>query len=168
MSCRHKRDSAVWHVGILVCAQEGHLFFIQSNIWLHSLRRSPQITGFTVMGYPPLLLSDKINTSQLLALLTLWLLMPESEFVFHLALTSPARPSITPVYRQCSCSVPPPLQCSSCSQLLRAGGERTMALAGCSGCIWGLGIYQSAEQTGGVKGTESWRRMCGEEGVARM
>jgi len=49
--------------GILVCASAGHLCFIQSNLWLHHLRGAPQITGVTGMGYPPLLLSGKINTS---------------------------------------------------------------------------------------------------------
>jgi len=37
------------------------------------------------MGYPPLLLSDKISTSELTHLLTLQLLMPQSEYVFRLA-----------------------------------------------------------------------------------
>jgi len=61
-----KRDSAVWHAygaGILACASRGHLVFIQSNLWLCSLRRTPQITWFTVMGCLPLLLSDKISAS---------------------------------------------------------------------------------------------------------
>jgi len=47
MSCRHKWDSAVGHAygaGILVGAQEGHLFFIRSNLGLHSLCCAPQIT----------------------------------------------------------------------------------------------------------------------------
>ena len=39
---------------------------------------APQITEFTVMGYPPLLLSDKISSSYLLPLLALRLLMPQS------------------------------------------------------------------------------------------
>jgi len=39
---------------------------------------APQISEFTVMGYPPLLLSDKVSTSYLLPLLALWLLMPQS------------------------------------------------------------------------------------------
>ena len=62
MSCCHKQDSAVrlaYGAGILLCAQEGHLCFICSNLWLCSLHRAPQITWFTVMGYPPPLLSDK-------------------------------------------------------------------------------------------------------------
>jgi len=61
---------------------------------------APQITEFTVMGYPPLLLSDKISTSYLLPLLSLRLLMPQLRdtsvrlsFVLHS--TSPARPLIT-------------------------------------------------------------------------
>ena len=37
----------------------GQMFFIRSNLWLRSLRCTPQIPWFTVMGYPPLLLSDK-------------------------------------------------------------------------------------------------------------
>jgi len=84
MSCRQKRDSAVWHAfgaGILVCASGGHLCFVQrnlwSNLWLRSLRGTPQITGFTVMGYPPLLLSDKISTSYLLPLLALGSWQPQ-------------------------------------------------------------------------------------------
>ena len=85
MSCRQKRDSAVWHTfgaGILVCAFGGQLCFIQSNLWsnlwLRSLCDSPQITEFTVMGYPPLLLSGKVSTSYLLPLLALRLLTPQS------------------------------------------------------------------------------------------
>ena len=81
MSCRQKRDSAVWHAfgaRILVCVFGGHLCFIQSNLWLRSLQGAPQITEFTVMGYSPLLLSDKISSSYLLPLLALRLLMPQS------------------------------------------------------------------------------------------
>jgi len=37
------------------------------------------------MDCPPLFLSDKVSTIQLLPLLTLWLLAPESEHVFYLA-----------------------------------------------------------------------------------
>ena len=52
------------HLGMCI---RGPLCFIQSNLWsnlwLRSLRGTPQITGFTVMGYPPLLFSDKISTS---------------------------------------------------------------------------------------------------------
>jgi len=90
--------------GILVCVFEGHLCFIQSNLWsnlwLRSLCGVPQITEFTVMGYPPLLLSDKISTSYLLPLLALRFLMPQSRdasvrLSFVLRSTSPARPSIT-------------------------------------------------------------------------
>jgi len=63
MGCRVVRSGTpqcdAFGAGILVCASGGHLGFIQSNLWLHSLHGTPQITGFTVMGYPPLLLSDK-------------------------------------------------------------------------------------------------------------
>jgi len=97
--------------GHLVMHFRGHLFFIQSNLWLRGLRCAPQITGFTVTGYPPLLLSDKISTSQLLHLLTLWLLAPESERVFHHALTSPARPSITEGNHELSLSSTPSGSC---------------------------------------------------------
>jgi len=47
------------------------------------------------MGYPPLLLSDKISTSYLLPLLALGLLTTSVHLSFVLHLTSPARPSIT-------------------------------------------------------------------------
>lgn len=51
-----------------------------------------------------------------------------------------------------------------------AEGRRTtaVAMASCGGCSWWLGIYQIAEQIGGVKGMESKRFMCGEDGVVRM
>ena len=67
--CRQKHekwDSAVCHAfgaGISVCASGGHLCFIWSNLWsnlwLRSLRSAPQITWFTVVVYPPFLLSDR-------------------------------------------------------------------------------------------------------------
>jgi len=43
------------------------------------LCHTPVITLFTVVGHYPLLLSDKINASQLFPLLTLWLLMHKSK-----------------------------------------------------------------------------------------
>ena len=52
-----------------------------SNIWLCGLHHLPESTWFAMMGYPLFLLSDKISTSQLLPLLTPWLLVPESEHV---------------------------------------------------------------------------------------
>jgi len=52
-----------------------------SNLWLRGLHHVPEISGFTMMVYPPFLLSDKIRASQLLPLLTPWLLAPESECV---------------------------------------------------------------------------------------
>jgi len=90
-------SSTHFQSGHLGMCSGGHLFFIWSNFWLCSLHQVPEITWFTVMGYPPVLLSDKISASPLLPLLTLQLLTPESEHVFALALTSPARPS-TPQY----------------------------------------------------------------------
>jgi len=59
-----------------------------------------EIIRFTMMGYPPFLLSDTISTSQLLPLFTPQLLTPESKHVFPLALTSPARPSTTVVHEK--------------------------------------------------------------------
>jgi len=47
------------------------------------------------MGYPPLLLSDKISTSYLLPLLALRFLTTTVRLSFVLHSTSPARPSIT-------------------------------------------------------------------------
>jgi len=64
-------------VGILVCAQGCQMFKQPLASW----PQVPEITWFTMMDYPPFLLSDNISTSQLLPLLTLWLLVPESERV---------------------------------------------------------------------------------------
>ena len=98
------RQCDAFGAGILVCVLGGQLFFVQSNpssnLWLRSLHDAQQITGFTVMGYAPLLLSDKISTSYLPPLLFLRLLTSQSRdasvrFSFVLRLTSPARPSIT-------------------------------------------------------------------------
>jgi len=52
-----------------------------SNLWLRGLPHVPEITRFTVVGYPPFLLSGKTSTSQLLPLLTPLLLAPELEHV---------------------------------------------------------------------------------------
>ena len=65
---------------------------------------APQITWFTVMGYPPLLLSDKhqlitsfVSCSALDTSVEKYL-SPSLSFDLHL--TSPARPSITGALRQ--------------------------------------------------------------------
>jgi len=50
-----------------------------NNPWLRSLHQVLEITWFTMMGYAPFLLSSKISASQLLPLLTPWLLVPKSE-----------------------------------------------------------------------------------------
>jgi len=50
------------------------------------------------MGYPPLLLSDKVSTGYLLLLLALQLLTTSVRLSFVLHLTSPARPSITNIH----------------------------------------------------------------------
>ena len=50
-------EQASWYV-----LRGGHVFFIWSNLWLRSLHRIPEITWFTVMGCPPLLLSDKCKS----------------------------------------------------------------------------------------------------------
>lgn len=57
-------------------------------------------------------------------------------------------------YHLCSSSVQVRLKCSSCSELLRAEGKRTAVMASHGGCSLCLGIYWSAKQSGGLKGTE--------------
>ena len=106
----------------------GHLLFIRSNFWLRSLRSAPQITWFTVKGYPPWVLSDKISTSQLLPWLTLRLLAPQPEHVFCLALTSPARPPITAL---CTTMIPVPFTELLPGQLFSA----LCICATCSSCL---------------------------------
>ena len=59
-----------------------------SSLWLCSLCQGREITWFTMVGYRPFLLSDKISTSQLLPLLTAWFLGLSQ----IMSLTSPARP----------------------------------------------------------------------------
>jgi len=54
-------ERASWYVHLgAICALSKAISEAISGC---SLRRAPQTTWFTVMGYPPLLLSDKISTS---------------------------------------------------------------------------------------------------------